>query len=355
MQLLFEADQTIARLDSGAMQAARARLDSIAKPLHGLGKLEDCLVQIAGIAGTPDIALERKAAVVFCADNGVVARGVSQSGSEVTAIVARNMLRGNTCLCNLSRVARSDVVTVDIGMASDVQEPGILRRKIAYGTRDFCEAPAMRREEAQAAVQQGIALAGELKAQGYHMLAAGEMGIGNTTTASAMIAALLQLPPQEVTGRGAGLSDEGLARKLQVICAGLALHAPDPQSGLDVLHKVGGLDIAGMAGLCIGGALQHIPVVLDGVVSLAAALCACRIAPGLQNYLLASHMPKEPGGRFVLQALGLDPLLHADLCVGEGTGAVAVFPLFDMALQVYRNMVNFEDEGIAPYVDYAKK
>lgn len=330
-----------------AMEEAQARLDSIAKPLHSLGLLEDMAVKIAGITGTADLDLSRKCVVVFCADNGVVAEGVTQTGSEITALVAENLAKGIATVCRMAACAGAEVLPVDIGIARDVCGP--LNRKIAYGTKNLAVEPAMTREQVVAALEAGIQLAGELKEKGYRILATGEMGIGNTTTSSAVLSALLGIPPREVTGRGAGLSSQGLARKIQVIEGALSLHHPDPTDPVDVLSKVGGLDIAGMAGLFLGGAAYGIPVVIDGLISGVAALVAQRLAPVSQAYMLPSHQSAEPAGERVLSALGLCAPLHCGMCLGEGTGAVALFPLLDMIEAVYRETSTFEEISMEPY------
>jgi len=333
-----------------AMDRMQRRMDSIVKPLGSLGLLERHMVKIAGITGTAHPDLQSKAVVVFCADNGVVEQGVAQSTREVTRIVAENLAGGDTCVCAMARVAGARVVPVDVGVAADTAGiPGLAQRKVRCGTGDFSREPAMTRKEARQIVGVGVNLAGELHAQGVNMLATGEMGIGNTTTAAAVAAVLLDLPPQRVCGRGSGLTDRMLARKIQVIGGGVALHRPDPADPLDVLAKVGGLDIAGMAGLCIGGAVYGVPVVLDGVISCVAALVACRLAPGVVDFLLPSHLSEEPAAALVLEELGLRPILNAGLRLGEGTGAVATFPLYDMMSAICETMVTFADEDMEPY------
>ena len=326
----------IAPADQAAMAAARIRWDSVAKPLGSLGILEDHIVRIAGAQGTPDVSLARKAVVAMCADNGVVAQGVTQTGQEVTAIVAENMARGASSVCRMARIAGADVVPVDIGVARPVSGHRLLQRNIRRGTANMARGPAMTREEATQAVLTGLELARELAGRGYTLLATGEMGIGNTTTASAVASVLLDRPPAEVTGRGAGLSDEGLSR-------------PDPADPLDVLAKVGGLDLAGLAGVFLGGAVCRVPVLVDGFISAVAALIARRICPDAAGYLLGSHASAEPAGRMVMEALELKPFLYAGMRLGEGTGAVAVMPLLDMGLAVYREMSTFDEIEIEAY------
>lgn len=325
--------------------AARVHLDHIAKPLGALGRLEDVLVRLAGMGGP--IRDYKKCAVVMCADNGVVAEGVTQTGSDVTAVVAGNILKGKASVCCMAGVAGAQVLAVDIGMCTDVT--GVENRKVAYGTKNFRHGPAMTREEAQTAVLHGIEVAQELFENGYTMLSAGEMGIGNTTSSSAVASVLLRRPPAEMTGRGAGLSAAQIQNKICVIEEAIACNAPDPDDPVDVLSKVGGFDIAGMCGLFLGGALAGIPVVIDGLISSVSALLAARLCPACADYMIASHLSAEPAAASVMEALGLVPLLKIGMALGEGTGAVSVMPLIDMALRVYFDMPTFGETGIEEY------
>ena len=346
---LEEVIQGIVPADQEAMSRAKARWDSIAKPLGSLGLLEDAVIRVAGMTGSPDVDLSRRAVVVMCADNGVVARGVTQTGQEVTAIVAENMSSGDTSVCAMSRAAGAEVVPVDVGVARPLTGARIVQRNIRRGTADMTLGPAMTREEAVRAVLTGVEVARELRGRGVRLLATGEMGIGNTTTSSAVAAVLLGKPAEDMTGRGAGLSSEGLQRKIQAIETAIAVNRPDPADALDVLHKVGGLDIAGLAGVFLGGALCRTPVLVDGFISSVAALVAGRLCPAAKDYMLGSHASEEPASRLVLSELGLRPFLYAGMRLGEGTGAVAVMPLLDMGLAVYREMTTFEDTNIEAY------
>lgn len=249
----------------------------------------------------------------------------------------------------MARVAGAKVIPVDIGIAREMEAPGLLNRKVAPGTADFSTGPAMSAVQAEQALEVGIDLALELHEQGYRMVSAGEMGIGNTATSAALTSALLGLPAGQTVGRGSGLSEEGLMRKVQVVQAGLDLHRPNPRDPLGALGAVGGFDIAGMAGLCIGGAVAGLPVVLDGFISTVSALLACRICPGVRDFLLPSHLSAEPAAALVMEELGLTPPLRAGLRLGEGTGAVATFPLYDMMLEIYNTMVTFSDEQMEAY------
>ena len=254
----------------------------------------------------------------------------------------------------MAEVAGADLFPVDIGMVTDVPSVTRPEYKVAYGTENMRKGPAMTREQAAQAVVNGIQIVRKLVGQGYDILATGEMGIGNTTTSSAVISVLLDQDAEEVTGRGAGLSSEGLRRKVEVIRESVRLNQPDREDALDVLSKVGGLDIAGLAGVFLGGAVCHIPILIDGFISSAAALCAVRMAPECADYMLASHRSGETAGGRVLDALGLSPFLDCNMSLGEGSGAVAAMPLLDMGLAVYLKMSTFEEINVEQYEEYEK-
>lgn len=323
--------------------------DAIAKPLDSMGDFEDLFARMGAIVGTSKLAISRKAVIIMCADNGIVEEGVSQCGQEVTAAVARNMVRKQSSVGKMATVIGADTIPVDIGINCKEPIEGMLQRKIRYGTANFSKEPAMTEEEAVRAILTGIEIVAECKEKGYQLLATGEMGIGNTTTSSAVAAALLDCEVKELTGRGAGLSDSGLVRKRQVITQALEQYQLRGADALKVLRCVGGLDIAGLAGVCIGGAIYHIPIVLDGVISLVAALTAQRLIPGVQEYLLPSHRGKEPSIGRLLDALDLKPVIDAGLALGEGTGAVMMFALLDMAMAVYETGSTFEEIQVEQY------
>ena len=355
-QSLEQLEQEFHQIVSGIHPAdvvtkgnAQKKWNSIAKPLHSLGKLEDHIMQIAALTGDTDVNLNRKALIVMCADNGVVEEGVTQTGQEVTAMVADNFTKSSTSVCAMSKVAGVDLFPVDIGMAVDVPLVTVKEEKVAYGTRNFSKEPAMTREEVWQAIEIGIRKVEQLKEQGYEMIATGEMGIGNTTTSSAVASVLLSVAPEQVTGRGAGLSSAGLEKKISVIKDAIANYQPDKEDPVDVLSKVGGLDIAGLTGVFLGGALYRVPVVIDGFISSVAALCAARMVPVSKSYFLPSHVSKEPAGAMLLEALELSPLLTCNMSLGEGTGAVAVIPILEMGLSVYREMTTFEKAKIEQY------
>lgn len=344
-----EAIRNVKAADEEAGKQAMRRWDLVAKPLNSLGILEEDIVRIARASGSPKICIDKKAIVVMCGDNGIVEEGVTQTGREVTAIVAGNMAKGCSCVCLMAERAGADVIPIDVGMACKEDIPGVLPEKTAFGTRNFLKGPAMSRDQAKRAMETGIEAAYRLKDRGYGLVGSGEMGIGNTTTSSAVLSVLLGRKPETVTGRGAGLATDGYKRKIQVIEKGIALHRPDPKDPVDVLSKVGGFDLAALAGFYIGCALVRLPVVLDGLITSAAALAAVGICPEVKGFLLASHVSAEPAGALALSALGLKPVIQAGMCLGEGTGAAALFPLLDMAAAVYSRMGSFEDIQVRQY------
>jgi len=341
-----ELNRRIPAPDEATAEAARAHWDGIAKPVGSLGRLEEFVVKIAGIQGTdaPDIA--KRAVLVLCADNGVLKQGVASTPGEITAVMADFIARKRSAVGIMAGKAHADVITVDMGMFRAVDTPGVLTRRIAPGTADMTQGPAMTRAQAEQAIAAGIALVKDCCEQGYKIIATGEMGIGNTTTSSAIAAVLTARDPAETTGRGAGLTDDGLVRKLTAIRRAIEVSKPDPEDALDVLSKLGGFDIAGLCGVFLGGALYRIPVIIDGFISAVSALCAARLCPNAANCMLPSHTSAERAAKPVLDELRLLPILHADMRLGEGTGAVALLPLLDMALAVYDSLMTFSDIGM---------
>ena len=328
-QSLEQLEQEFHQIVSGIHPAdvvtkgnAQKKWNSIAKPLHSLGKLEDHIMQIAALTGDTDVNLNRKALIVMCADNGVVEEGVTQTGQEVTAIVAENFLTCNTSAAIMCKKAGVDIFPIDIGMAADTKVP---RYKTANGTANMTKGPAMTRMQALQAILTGIYQVKEKKEAGYKIIATGEMGIGNTTTSSAVASVLLGDEPAEITGRGAGLTNEGLERKIHAI------------------------------GLYLGGAVYRIPIVVDGFISAVAALAAVRICEWVKDAMIVSHVSKEPGMQKILKELHMDAPLHADMCLGEGTGAVAYLPVLDLAAEVYGRMSTFSENDIEDYKELGEK
>ena len=335
--------------EAEAREAARRHWASVAKPLGSLGLLETALEDIAALTLSERIDISNRALLLLCADNGVVAQGVAQSDHTVTAAVTRNAALHRSSVCKMAQVADCRVVPVDMGVIDMPPMENLLDRRLGNGTNDITQGPAMSREQAERAVLTGVELVRDLKEQGAGLLATGEMGIGNTTTSSAVACVLLNRSAGELTGRGSGLSDEGLRRKIRAIETAIETNRPDPGDPLDILSKVGGFDIAGMCGIFLGGALYRVPVLMDGLISTVAALCALRLCPEAGKALFASHVSAEPAGHLILDALGKKPVITAEMRLGEGTGAVAAIPLLDMALSLYRDGTTFDGTGIEAY------
>jgi nicotinate-nucleotide--dimethylbenzimidazole phosphoribosyltransferase len=309
-----------------------------------LGELEALLVRIAGVSGTVDI--DKRMLFVLAADNGVTAQGIATTPPEITVTMASFMAQHRSSACIMATRAATEVTLVDMGMFRPLDTPGILDRHIARGTADISLGAAMSAEQGAQALRVGIDLVRDAVEQGYRLIATGEMGIGNTTTSSAVAAVLLNRSVPEVTGRGAGLDDEALAHKIEIIERAIALNAPHPGDAFEVLCKLGGFDIAGMCGIFLGGALFGVPVIIDGFISAVAALVAVRLCPNAAYAQLASHISAEPATIFVLDELGLTPVIHANMRLGEGTGAVALIPLLDQTVAVYRDLMTFADIGM---------
>jgi len=344
---LLELLQTIEAPDSEAMQKARQHWNSIAKPLGSLGSLEDITTLLAGISSNEQFSIDKRALIIMCADNGVVCEGVTQTGQEVTAIVAENFLDEKSCVALMCKKSNTDIFPIDIGMVSDT--PRVEKHKIAYGTKNIAKEAAMTRVQAIEAIMVGLDKVRELKEKGYNIIATGEMGIGNTTTSSAITSVLLNCPPEEVTGRGAGLSSDGLTRKISVITEAISLNKPDINDPIDILAKLGGFDIAGLTGVFLGGAIYKLPIIIDGFISEVAALLAVSIAPKSNPYIIASHVSREPAAQMILDALGKEAVIRCNMHLGEGSGAVALLPLLDFAQDIYYKMSSFDDINIEAY------
>lgn len=337
-------------IDKAVYAAAREKWKTIAKPLGSLGIFEDIISQIAAIQGTLNIDISKRCILVMCADNGVVEEGVTQTTSDVTATVAENIAKGQATVCIAAKTAGAEIIPVDIGIARDTV--GTLNKKIAYGTKNMAREKAMTREQARKAIQTGIDLVCECVGRGHKIIVTGEMGIGNTTTSSAIAAVLLDKPVREVTGRGAGLSDAGLKRKITVIEKAIALHNPDKNDIIDVLSKIGGYDIAALAGVFIGGAVYGVPVLIDGFISSVAALCAERLCKGCKDFMIASHVSHEACAGEILKTLGKEAPIHAGMFPGEGAGGALLLPLLDAAISVFREMPTFGEINVEQYKEY---
>lgn len=347
MSLLEDVCRRIAGPDEQVRAEVAKRLDEKTKPRRSLGRLEDLACAVAAVQGTARPSVRRKSVVVMAADHGVAASGVSAYPQEVTGQMVLNFAFGGAAICVLARHAGADVVVVDMGCRAASAHPTVLDRRIGPGTRDFTKGPAMTREEAIRAVDAGIAVATELADRGTSLVALGDMGIGNTTAASAMAASFLSLSPEEVTGRGTGVDDAGYRRKIEAIRKGLEVHRPDPADALDVLSKVGGFEIAGLAGVALGAAARRIPVLMDGLISTAAAFAAATLAPAARGCLLPSHGSVEIGHRRLLEALGTRPILDLEMRLGEGTGAALAMHLVEASIRILDEMATFASAGVS--------
>lgn len=339
--------QQITPVKQEVYEACVNRFDRIAKPVGSLGKLEDLIAKAGAASDTVNVDISKKCVLVFCADNGVLAQGVAQSSHQVTTAIARSMVRHTTSVCAMAKAAGADVFPIDMGMVDKVE--GLLDCCVARGTKDISQGPAMSREQAMQAVFTGIEQVRKKKEEGYRLIATGEAGIGNTTTSSAVLSVLLEQPVELVTGRGSGLTDEGLMRKRKAVRDAIAVNQPDKEDVLGVLAKVGGFDMAAMTGAFLGGALHHVPIIMDGFISAVSALCAVRLCPAALGYILPSHISAEPAGQLLMEALGFEPMLHGNMRLGEGTGAVALMPLLDLGLAVYQNAATFDDIQVEAY------
>ncbi|RXE60076.1 nicotinate-nucleotide--dimethylbenzimidazole phosphoribosyltransferase [Acetivibrio mesophilus] len=347
--MLYKTLESIGELYAEPMDEAQKRLDSLTKPLGSLGRLEDIVKRLAGITGEIFPCVDKKAVVIMCSDNGVVEEGVSSCPKDVTSKVTKNFFRGITGINAFTKHTGSDIVVVDIGVDDDIDCDGLIQRKIRKGTWNIARGPAMTREEAVKAIEVGISTVEELSKKGINLLGTGEMGVGNTTTSSAVSTLLTNSKVEDMVGRGAGLSDQDLMKKISIVKKAIEVNKPDLNDPIDVLSKVGGFDIAGLAGCFIGAAAYRIPILIDGFISATAALAAVRIEPKVINFIFPSHGSAEPGSKKVLEALGFEPMLNLKMRVGEGTGAALAFHIFDCAVAVYKDMGTFEDASIEQY------
>ncbi len=345
---LEEVIKQIQPLDQFAMNTARERQNMLTKPQGSLGRLEELSIQLAGMTANPFPSVERKAVIVMAADHGVTLEGVSAYPPEVTPQMVLNFLRGGAAINVLARQAGARVIVVDIGVAADFDSaPGLIQRKVMLGTQNLATGPAMKRAEAEEALQVGVDILNEEYALGLDIVATGDMGIGNTTPSAAIAAVMTGLPVSQVTGRGTGVDDAGLAHKIKIIKQALRVNQPNAKDVLDVLCKVGGLEIAGLAGVMIAAASRRVPVVVDGFISTAAAMIAVGLAPGARDYLISAHQSVEIGHLAMLKHLNLKPVLDLDLRLGEGTGAALTFHLLEASTRILREMATFDEAGVS--------
>jgi nicotinate-nucleotide--dimethylbenzimidazole phosphoribosyltransferase len=334
-------------LDGLSMKKARQRVDSLIKPPGSLGRLEELAVQLAGIQGKALPEIKKKTVIVMAGDHGVVAEGVSVAPQEITRQMLSAFTGGVAGIGVLSRLAGACLVVVDVGVAGKVDDPGVLNFKIREGTGNIAAGPAMTRDEAVKALEAGISVAANEIEKGADLLATGDMGIGNTTPSSAILAVLAGVSPEEATGRGTLVNDEVLGKKVKAVKSAIQVNRPDKGDGIDVLAKVGGLEIAGLAGVILGAASRKVPVIIDGFISTAAAMIACSLAGKARDYLIPSHLSGEQGHRLMLEYLGMRPMLLMDMRLGEGTGAALAMNLVEGACRMASEMASFEQAGVS--------
>lgn len=346
MDLIDSTCEQIKPLDADAMQQARVRLDNLLKPPGSLGKLEEIAVKLAGITGMVGGAIRNKMIIVMCADNGITESRVSSFPREISTLVAETMIKGISGVSVLARHAGAGLTVVDLGLEGDVADGRVINRKIRRVTSNMAEGPAMTGDEAVRAIETGIEIAGRSIDAGADILGTGEIGIGNTTTASAVLHAFTGAALDEIVGRGAGLTDEGLRHKKDMIRRAMERNRPDPADPIGVLSKVGGFDIAGLVGCYLAAAAYRRPIVIDGFIAGAAAVAAARIHPGVRDFMFTSHSSAEPGVAVISRVLDLAPILALDMRLGEGTGAALAFHIIEAAVKIINEMGTFSDIGM---------
>ena len=353
MECLTKQDLTeykIAAIDESIRAKIKAHWDDVAKPLDGMGDFEDLICRIGAIQKSEDVKLDKKALLIMCSDNGIVKEGVSQSDSSVTLSVAKNMLKGRSSVAVMAEKNGIDMFVYDVGIDTDEEPEGIINAKINKGTKDFYTEPAMSKEETLKAINLGINLVKEYRDKNYDIILTGEMGIGNTTTSAAVCSAIFGVEATgKLTGRGAGLDDEKFFNKKRIIRESIEKYSLKTADAFTILSTVGGFDIATMTGVCIGGAMYGVPVVLDGVITMTAGLVAEKICPGVIDYLILSHKGKEPASEMISYSLGLKPVIDSNMALGEGTGAVMMLSLLGDALCVYNNAARFSEIAVDNY------
>ena len=346
MELFKKTIAEIKPLDKEAMELALKRQDNLAKPLGSLGRLEEISIQLAGIRGIDSGVSQKECTVVMCADNGIFEEGVSSCPQHITIVQSVNFVKGLTGISVLSRHAGSDIRVFDVGINSDFNYPGLINKKIRKSTWNMAKGPAMTREEAIRSIEIGIEAADDLAKEGYGIIGTGEMGIGNTSTSSAVLMSLTGCDVSVGVGKGAGMTDEGYLAKKETIRKAVKLNDPDPKDPIDILCKVGGFDIGGMTGVFLGGAKNRIPVVIDGFISAVAALLAYKLNPETKNYMIPSHISEEPGYKLAMDIMGLESILNLHMRLGEGTGCPLVFGIIKAADAIMNEMATFAEAEI---------
>lgn len=346
MGLLEEIIEGIKPVDRDIMKRARERVDNLTKPLGSLGRMEDMAVRLCGITGgiVPDI--HKKAVIVMAADNGVYSEGVASYPQQVTALMAKGMIEGSAGVAVFAQVVGADLFVYDLGMKKPLNHRGIIDKRIRPGTANMAEGPAMTRDETVQAIEVGIEAVSNAVGSGYGIVGTGEVGIGNTTSASAVMAVLEGIEPEKTTGRGAGLDDAGLLNKIKSVERAIIKNKPNPADAVDVLSKVGGLDIAGMTGMYLGSAYYRVPIIIDGFISSVAALAAVRLNPLASEFMFSSHLSAEKGCSLALERLGHKPCFDLGMRLGEGSGSVLMFHIIEAAAAALTQMKTFEEAGI---------
>jgi len=348
LEIIPQTLEKIQPVSPGLLDKAQAHLDSLTKPPGSLGTLEELAKRYVAIQNNESPTLKKISTIVFAADHGVTAEGISAYPPEVTAQMIMNFLNKGAAVNVLANHVNAEVTIVDIGVNFQfASHPNLLDRKIAFGTKNFSKEPSMTRSQAETSIATGIQIATESANNGFDILTTGEMGIGNTTPSSAIFAILGSTPVEDVTGRGTGIDDSALIKKISVIKKGIELHQPDPDDPIDILAKVGGFEIGGIAGLILGAAAQKIPVVVDGFISGAGAALALKMSPSVGDYIFPSHRSSEPGHKIFFELLGHPPLFDLNMRLGEGTGALLAVNLIQSAVKVYNEMATFQSAGVS--------
>lgn len=343
MSLLQETLEAIKPVNGETIKTTKLKWDGLVKPLGSFGTLEELGIKIAGITGRENNTMDKKVVVVMVSDNGVTEEGVSGVPQSFTTLLTDSMVRGITGVATLGKFTNTDIVTVDMGLNSDYTHEYLMSRKIAYGTKNFVKEPAMTYEEAMKSIEIGIEVGDNLFREGYSILGTGELGIGNTSTSAAILSVFSGLDLDLVCGKGAGMTDAQYEHKKKIIAKGITIHKPDKKDPIDVISKIGGFDIGGICGLFLSAAKNRKPVVMDGFISSAAALCAVRLNPLVKDYIIPSHLSDEPGAKFMLEELNLRPMLDLKMRLGEGSGCPLAFQLIEAALFIQGNMGTFEE------------
>ncbi|MCB2353514.1 nicotinate-nucleotide--dimethylbenzimidazole phosphoribosyltransferase [Clostridium estertheticum] len=353
MGLLKETLQFIKPLNKEAMKKAWDRLDSLSKPIGSLGELENIIAKMAGITGNIHNEINKKNVVIMCSDNGVVEENVSNCPKSVTATVTNNFTKKITGVYVLSKFSGSDITVVDVGIDADLNNPKVINKKIAYGTMNMMKGPAMTREQTIKAIEVGIETVDNLVLDGYDLFGTGEMGVGNTATSAAILSVFSGLEVEESVGKGSGITEEQFINKKRVIKKSIEVNNPDRNDVIDVISKVGGFDIAGLCGCFLAAAKNRVPIVIDGFIASAAALCAYKLNPLVIGYIFASHLSAEPGAAFIMKEIGLKPMLNLNMRLGEGSGCPLAFSIIEAALYTMDNMGTFEDAKLdsKKYID----